>query len=84
MSRTVVETDDIGLAELLDRVVEKGVVLGGDITISVAGVDLIYVSLRVLIRAAILEATENGTMAGSPAKGGSDVWDHLRVRSNES
>jgi hypothetical protein len=41
---------DITLVELLDRVVDHGVVLAGDITISVADVDLIYLGLRVLIR----------------------------------
>ena len=37
------------LLELLDRAVEKGVVLTGDVTLSVAGVDLIYLSLRLLL-----------------------------------
>jgi gas vesicle structural protein len=39
----------ITLIELVDRVLNKGVVLSGDITLSVAGVDLVYVGLRVLI-----------------------------------
>jgi len=39
----------VTLLELVDRVVNKGVVLSGDITLSVAGVDLIYVGLRVLL-----------------------------------
>jgi hypothetical protein len=37
------------LLELLDRAVDKGVVLTGDVTLSVAGVDLIYLSLRLLL-----------------------------------
>ena len=37
------------LLELLDRVLDKGVVLTGDITLSVADVDLVYVGLRVLL-----------------------------------
>lgn len=41
--------DDLTLLDLLDRVVAKGVVIQGDLTISVANIDLIYVSLRVLI-----------------------------------
>jgi len=40
---------EVSLLELLDRVLDKGVVLTGDITLSVADVDLIYVGLRVLI-----------------------------------
>jgi hypothetical protein len=34
---------------LLDRVIDHGVVLSGDITISVADVDLIYLGLRVML-----------------------------------
>ena len=39
----------ITLIELVDRVLNKGVVLSGDITLSVGGVDLVYVGLRVLL-----------------------------------
>ena len=39
----------ISLLELVDRVLNKGVVLSGDITLSVADVDLVYVGLRVLL-----------------------------------
>ena len=38
----------LALAALLDRALNKGVVIWGDATISVAGVDLIYVGLKVL------------------------------------
>lgn len=40
---------DVALLELLDRVLDKGVVVAGDLTISVADIDLIYVGLRLLI-----------------------------------
>ena len=39
----------VTLLELVDRVLNKGVVLSGDIMLSVAGVDLVYVGLRVLL-----------------------------------
>ena len=39
----------ITLLELVDRVLNKGVVLSGDITLAVADVDLVYVGLRVLL-----------------------------------
>jgi hypothetical protein len=39
----------VTLLELVDRVLNRGVVLSGDITLSVAGVDLVYVGLRVLL-----------------------------------
>lgn len=41
--------EQITLLELVDRVLNKGVVLTGDIMLSVADVDLVYVGLRVLL-----------------------------------
>lgn len=40
---------EIALVDLLDRLLAGGVVLTGDITLSLAGVDLVRVSLRALI-----------------------------------
>jgi gas vesicle structural protein len=40
---------DVTLLEVVDRVIDKGVVLTGDIVLSVADIDLIYVGLRLLI-----------------------------------
>ena len=39
----------VTLLELVDRVLNKGVVVSGDIMLSVANVDLVYVGLRVLL-----------------------------------
>jgi hypothetical protein len=39
----------VTLLDLVDRVLNRGVVLAGDITLSVADVDLVYVGLRVLL-----------------------------------
>ena len=41
--------EDVTLLELLDRVLDKGVVVSGDLVVSVADVDLIYVGLRLLL-----------------------------------
>lgn len=41
--------EQVTLLELVDRVLNKGVVLTGDIMLSVADVDLVYVGLRVLL-----------------------------------
>jgi hypothetical protein len=49
MSRDLPLEQQVTLIELVDRVLNKGVVLSGDITLSVAGVDLVYVGLRVLL-----------------------------------
>ena len=40
---------EVALVDLLDRLLAGGVVLPGDVTISLAGVDLVRVSLRALI-----------------------------------
>ncbi|MET9023344.1 Gas vesicle protein [Actinopolymorpha cephalotaxi] len=37
------------LVDLLDRVVDRGVVVSGDIIISLAGIDLIQLNLRLLL-----------------------------------
>jgi hypothetical protein len=43
------ESDHISLCEVIDRVLNKGAVIVGDVTISVANVDLIYLGLRVML-----------------------------------
>ena len=40
---------EIALVDLLDRVLAGGVVLAGDVTLSIANVDLVHISLRALI-----------------------------------
>lgn len=42
-------TPNISLCDALDRILTKGVVVHGDISISVAGVDLLYIGLRGLL-----------------------------------
>ena len=49
MSSCVMEQREIALVELLDRALTKGVVLWGDITLSVADVDLVYLGLKILV-----------------------------------
>jgi hypothetical protein len=49
MNETVAKQKEIVLVDLLDRILYKGVILWGDITISVADVDLIYLGLKVLL-----------------------------------
>lgn len=41
--------DEASLAELVNRVLDKGAVISGEVTISVAGVDLVYVGLHLLV-----------------------------------
>jgi len=48
-SDQVAREKEVTLLDLLDRVLNKGVILRGDVTISVADVDLIYLGLKVLL-----------------------------------
>jgi hypothetical protein len=41
--------DPIALVDLLDRLLAGGVVITGDVTISLADVDLVHISLRAII-----------------------------------
>ena len=55
----LLEDQRISLSETLDRVLNTGVVVHGDITISVANIDLIYIGLR-----ALLTSVETARQAG--------------------
>ena len=43
------ENSDLSLLETLDHVLNRGIVITGEITISVADVDLVFLGLNVLI-----------------------------------
>ena len=43
------ESERVSVCELLDRVLNKGVVVAGEVTISVAGVDLLYLGLQLVL-----------------------------------
>jgi hypothetical protein len=43
---------EVPLVELVDRLLNRGVVLAGQATISVAGVELIYLGINVVLAAA--------------------------------
>jgi gas vesicle structural protein len=54
--------DEVTLLELADRLLNRGVVLTGEAVISVAGVDLIYLGLNL-----VLTAVENLRRTHEPA-----------------
>jgi hypothetical protein len=49
MSQALVDAREVTLLDLVDLAIDHGVILAGDITISVADIDLIYVALQVLL-----------------------------------
>ena len=58
------ETDNTVL-ELLDRVLNTGVVLAGDVTITVADIELIYLRLQLMLSSAET-ARQAGWLAAKP------------------
>ena len=65
-----VPAERVALVDLLDRVLAEGVVVTGEITLSVADVDLVTVSLR-----AILASASALAGSGTPT-GGADAPAH--------
>lgn len=51
---------DASLVDLLDRVIDRGAVITGDVVLSVAGVDLVHIGLRLVLRGI------DGTGGGPP------------------
>lgn len=49
MSRYREDTQNISLCEALDRILNKGAVIRGDVMVSVAGIDLLYVGLNLMV-----------------------------------
>lgn len=45
----LLENSELSLLETLDHVLNRGLVIAGEITISVADIDLIFVGLNVLV-----------------------------------
>jgi hypothetical protein len=48
-SRRLAPQREVALVDLVDRLLGGGVVITGDITLSMADVDLVYLCLRVLV-----------------------------------
>ena len=62
ITETCLKAKDVTLLEILDRVLDKGVVISGDIVISVADIDLVFLGLRVLLSSVeTMERIRQGT-----------------------
>jgi gas vesicle structural protein len=60
-------SERVSLCETLDRVLNKGVVVVGEVTISVADVDLVYLGLQVVLTS--IEAARDNLGRGRGATG---------------
>jgi Gas vesicle protein len=75
MSPTRVTAErDVALVDLVDRLLGGGVVVAGDITLSVADVDLVYVGLRALV-SSVATAEEKGVLPQMGDALGKDALD---------
>jgi hypothetical protein len=63
--RELEENQRVSICEVLDRVLNKGVVVAGEITISVAGVDLVYLGLQLVLTS--VETARASLQSGQPA-----------------
>ena len=52
VAKEILEQADASLLDLVDNVLNKGVVVTGDVTIGLAGVDLVYLRLTAVLCAA--------------------------------
>jgi gas vesicle protein GvpA/GvpJ/GvpM family len=52
VAHRVLEPPETSVLDLLDRLLDKGVMANGDVTLGVAGVDLIYLRLATILCAA--------------------------------
>jgi hypothetical protein len=62
--------DDWSLVDLVNRVLDKGVVLTGEVTISVAGVDLVYLGLNAVLTSVATARETLGRRVGRDDVGG--------------
>lgn len=65
--RELDESERVSVCEVLDRVLNKGVVVAGEVTISVAGVDLLYLGLQLVLTS--IETARASLRNGQPQGG---------------
>ena len=61
------ESERVSICEVLDRVLNKGVVVAGEVTISVADVDLLYLGLQLVLTS--IETARNSLDNGGRGAG---------------
>lgn len=61
--------EPVSLVDLLDRVLARGVVVTGELTLSIADVDLVHISLRALV------SSVRADLFGQPGRSGPPDWE---------
>ena len=62
------KNDNVTLVDALDKVLEKGAIINGDIVIRVADVDLVYLGLRLILTSVSKAEEMSGRSFGDPDK----------------
>jgi hypothetical protein len=62
------KNQNVGLVDLVDRLLEKGAVVQGDIAIRLADIDLVYVGLRLMVTSVSKAASLEGPTRSFPLK----------------
>jgi hypothetical protein len=60
--------DEVTLVDVLDKVLEKGAMINGDLVIRVADVDLVYLGLRLILTSVSKAEELSGRNTGSPER----------------
>lgn len=60
----LLDEEQLVLSELLDHVLDKGVMITGDVTISIGGIDLVRLGLSLYLTS--VESEERRRLAGPP------------------
>ena len=68
VAHRVLDPPEASILDLLDRLLDKGVMANGDVTLGVAGVDLVYVRLAALLCAADRVLPRNPLATASKSK----------------
>ena len=66
----ILDNDETSLLDVVDNALTKGVVLNGELTLALAGVDLVYARLSVLLCAADRVLPPTGTDTGGGRRRG--------------
>ena len=64
---TLADSRQPSICEVLDRVLNKGAVIDGEATISVAGIDLVYLGLKLILTSIETARRESGAAEFRPA-----------------
>jgi len=69
VSTEVRRSNNVTLVDVLDKVLEKGAVINGDMVISVADVDLVFLGLRLILTSVSKAEEVSGMNLGNPDTG---------------